>query len=100
MDQYLKNMLDYRKTGATSKKSNLGYSKPNWSGSLQDCFSAFLKKEQRSSILWKDELSTKIKYSYGPDEIFEEYPSWQKEFYISYARKTAFLNIYTRIMNS
>ena len=56
---------------------------------------AFKEGAKDVQILWKDELSTKIKYSYGPDEIFEEYPSWQKEFYISYARKgAAFLNIY------
>jgi aminopeptidase len=46
-------------------------------------------------ILWKDELSTKIKYLNAPDEVFEEYPNWQKEFYISYARGgAAFLNIF------
>lgn len=46
-------------------------------------------------ILWKDELSTKIKYLNAPDEVFEEYPNWQKEFYISYAREgAAFLNIF------
>lgn len=46
-------------------------------------------------IFWKDELSTKMKYTYAPDEVFEEYPDWQKEFYNSYARKgAAFLNIY------
>lgn len=46
-------------------------------------------------ILWKDELSTKIKYLYASDEVFEEYPSWQKEFYLSYARRgAAFLNIF------
>lgn len=56
---------------------------------------AFKEGAKDVQILWKDELSTKIKYSYGPDEIFEEYPSWKKEFYISYARKgAAFLNIY------
>ena len=41
---------------------------------------AFKEGAKDVQILWKDELSTKIKYSYGPDEIFEEYPSWQKEF--------------------
>lgn len=45
-------------------------------------------------IRWGDELSTKIKYTMGPDEIFDEYPEWLKEFSISYARKgAAFLSI-------
>jgi len=46
-------------------------------------------------ILWKDEVSTKIKYLYAPEEVFETYPSWQKDFYISYARAgAAILNIF------
>jgi len=38
---------------------------------------------------WKDELSSKIKFLHAPDEIFDEFPDWQKEFYLSYARKGA-----------
>lgn len=38
---------------------------------------------------WKDELSSKIKFLLAPDEIFDEFPDWQKEFYLSYARKGA-----------
>ncbi|NLK97943.1 MAG: aminopeptidase [Epulopiscium sp.] len=56
---------------------------------------AFKEGAKDVQILWKDELSTKIKYLHAPDEVFEEYPNWQKEFYISYARAgAAFLNIY------
>lgn len=45
-------------------------------------------------INWKDELFTKIRFLNAPEEIFDEYPDWQKEFYISYARKgAAFLSI-------
>lgn len=43
---------------------------------------------------WRDELSTKIRYVHAPDEIFDEYPDWQKEYYTSYANKgAAFLSI-------
>lgn len=56
---------------------------------------AFKEGAKDVQILWKDELSTKIKCLHAPDEVFEEYPNWQKEFYISYARAgAAFLNIY------
>lgn len=45
-------------------------------------------------INWRDELSTKIKYLHGKDEIFDEFPQWQKELYVSYAKKgAAFLSI-------
>jgi aminopeptidase len=45
-------------------------------------------------INWKDELSTKIRYLHGKDEIFDEFPEWQKELYVSYAKKgAAFLSI-------
>ncbi len=43
---------------------------------------------------WKDELSSKIKFLHAPDEIFDEFPEWQKEFYLSYAKKgAAFVSI-------
>lgn len=53
------------------------------------------KEGAREVVLnWRDELSTKIKYMNAPEEIFEEVPEWQKEFYISYAREgAAFLSI-------
>ncbi|MBU3180263.1 aminopeptidase [Clostridium psychrophilum] len=45
-------------------------------------------------INWRDELSSKIKYMNAPEEVFEEYPEWQKEFYLSNARMgSAFLSI-------
>ncbi|SDE06937.1 aminopeptidase [Sporomusa acidovorans] len=43
---------------------------------------------------WKDELSAKIKFLQAPDEIFDEFPEWQKEFYLFYARQgAAFISI-------
>lgn len=38
---------------------------------------------------WKDELSSKIRFLEAPEEVFDEFPDWQKEFYLSYARKGA-----------
>lgn len=45
-------------------------------------------------ISWKDELFSKIRYIYGPEEIFDEFPEWQKAFYLSHVHAgAAFLNI-------
>lgn len=47
-------------------------------------------------VEWVDELLSKIKFLYAPVEAFEEFPEWQKEFYLSYAREgAAFLAIDT-----
>lgn len=43
---------------------------------------------------WNDEKSTKIKYLHAPEEVFDEYPDWRRDFSISNARKgAAFLSI-------
>ncbi|WP_426349207.1 aminopeptidase [Alloiococcus sp. CFN-8] len=45
-------------------------------------------------IHWNDEISTKIKYLHGPDEIFDEVPNWQVESMASYSQAGAcFLSI-------
>lgn len=45
-------------------------------------------------VNWRDELLTKTKYLMAPEDIFDEYPEWQKEFYISHARMgSAFISI-------
>jgi aminopeptidase len=45
-------------------------------------------------INWKDELFSKIRFMNAPEKVFEEFPEWQREFYISYARKgAAFITI-------
>lgn len=45
-------------------------------------------------VRWNDDKLTRIKYLNAPEEIFEEFPEWQKEFYLSYAREgAAFLSI-------
>lgn len=40
-------------------------------------------------INWKDELFSKIRFLHAPEAVFEEFPEWQKEFYLSYARQGA-----------
>ncbi len=43
---------------------------------------------------WKDELSSQIRFMQAPEEIFDEFPDWQKEFYLSYVRQgAAFVSI-------
>lgn len=43
---------------------------------------------------WNDELSNKIRYLKAPDEIFDEFPNWRKEYYNFYAKNgAAFLSI-------
>lgn len=45
-------------------------------------------------IQWKDELLSKIRFLHAPEEIFEEFPEWQKEFYLTYVHQgAAFLSI-------
>jgi aminopeptidase len=55
---------------------------------------AYLEGARDVVLNWKDELSTKIRFSYAPDEIFSEFPAWQQEFFLSYVRQgAAFLTI-------
>ncbi|MEG6584707.1 aminopeptidase [Dendrosporobacter sp. 1207_IL3150] len=45
-------------------------------------------------INWKDELFSKIRFLQAPEEVFEEFPEWQRQFYLSYLHKgAAFLSI-------
>lgn len=45
-------------------------------------------------VRWEDELLTRIKYINAPEEVFNEYPEWLKEFFLTYARQGAgFLSI-------
>lgn len=45
-------------------------------------------------INWGDELFSKIRFLNAPEEVFEEFPEWQKEFYLSYVNQgAAFLSI-------
>lgn len=43
---------------------------------------------------WHDEVIARTRYLHAPDEIFDEFPQWRKEFYLSYAKQgAAFLSI-------
>jgi aminopeptidase len=45
-------------------------------------------------INWKDELFSRIRYLHAPADVFEEFPQWLQEFYLSYVRQgAAFLSI-------
>lgn len=45
-------------------------------------------------IRWVDELSSKIKYDMANDEVFDEFPDWNKSFFDEYSSKgAAFLSI-------
>lgn len=45
-------------------------------------------------INWHDDLFSRIRYLHAPEEVFEEFPQWKKEFFVSYARQgAAFLSI-------
>jgi len=45
-------------------------------------------------ISYKDELFTKIRFMQAPEEVFEEFPEWQKQFYLSYVKQgAAFVSI-------
>lgn len=43
---------------------------------------------------WRDELFAKLRFMQAPEEVFDEFPAWQKEFYLSYMKKgAAFISI-------
>ncbi len=45
-------------------------------------------------VAWKDELLSKIRFMQAPEEVFEEFPEWQKDFYLSYVKQgAAFVSI-------
>ena len=55
---------------------------------------AYMQGARDVVINWRDELSSKIKFMNAPEEIFEEFPDWQRDFYLSNARiGAAFLSI-------
>ena len=43
---------------------------------------------------WLDDTLLRYKYLFAPNDVFDEYPEWRKEFSVSYAKKgAAFLSI-------
>lgn len=56
---------------------------------------AYLEGAKDVVINWTDELFSKIRYMHAPGEIFDTFPEWRKQLYMSYAaEKAAFLSIY------
>ncbi|NMA70116.1 MAG: aminopeptidase, partial [Desulfitobacterium sp.] len=46
------------------------------------------------AVFWKDEVTSKIRFLHGQEEIFDDFPQWQKSFYINYAQQgAAFISI-------
>ncbi len=41
------------------------------------------------AVSWRDELLAKIRFLHAPEEVFDEYPSWQKELYLSNLKQGA-----------
>ncbi|HEY8365214.1 MAG TPA: aminopeptidase [Haloplasmataceae bacterium] len=61
------------------------------------CVAEYCYKQGAREVVmsWNDELTTKMKYLYADDAVFDEYPNWMKEFYNTYAYNgAAFLTIY------
>ena len=55
---------------------------------------AYIEGAREVVLNWRDELSSKIKFTHAPEEVFEEFPDWQRDFYLSNVRKgAAFLSI-------
>ncbi|MCJ7690140.1 MAG: aminopeptidase, partial [Clostridiaceae bacterium] len=55
---------------------------------------AYIEGARDVVINWRDELSSKIKFMNAPEDVFEEYPDWQRDFYLSNVHKgAAFLSI-------
>ncbi|MGH4120499.1 aminopeptidase [Clostridium sp.] len=55
---------------------------------------AYIEGARDVVVNWRDELSAKIRFMNAPEEVFEEYPDWQRDFYLSNVRKgAAFLSI-------
>jgi aminopeptidase len=45
-------------------------------------------------INWKDEIFSRIRFLHAPEKVFEDFPQWQKDFYLSYMREgAAFVSI-------
>ena len=55
---------------------------------------AYLAGARDVVMNWKDELFSKMRFLQAPEEVFEEFPEWQKQFYLSYVKQgAAFISI-------
>lgn len=57
---------------------------------------AYKSGAREVQIVWNDGVSSRIKYLYGKDEIFDEFPEWSKQMLVSYAKNgAAFLSVFS-----
>ncbi|CUH95960.1 Aminopeptidase 2 [Propionispora sp. 2/2-37] len=85
------------KTGVNLEKNQvLVINSPIESASFTRLLAETAYKEGARDVVinWRDELFSKIRYTHAPEDIFSEFPEWQKEFYLSYVRQgAAFVSI-------
>jgi len=85
------------KTGINIQKGQtLVISSPIECASFARMIGEFAYQEGARDVVmnWKDELFSKMRFLHAPEEVFEEFPEWQKEFYMSYVREgAAFISI-------
>jgi aminopeptidase len=55
---------------------------------------AYLEGARDVVMKWNDELSSKLRYLYAPEDVFEQFPQWEKELFVSNAYNgAAFISI-------
>ena len=50
---------------------------------------AYLEGARDVVMKWNDELSSKLRYLHAPEDVFEQFPQWEKELYLSNAKNNA-----------
>jgi aminopeptidase len=55
---------------------------------------AYLEGAQDVVMKWNDELSAKLRFLHAPEDVFEQFPQWEKELFVSNAHNgAAFISI-------
>jgi len=55
---------------------------------------AYMEGARDVVMKWNDELSSKIRFLHAPEDVFEQFPQWEKELYVSNAKNgAAFISI-------
>jgi len=50
---------------------------------------AYLEGARDVVMKWNDELSSKLRYLHAPEDVFEQFPQWEKELYLLNANNNA-----------
>lgn len=50
---------------------------------------AYLEGARDVVMKWNDELSSKLRYLHAPEDVFEQFPQWEKDLYLSNANNNA-----------